>query len=467
MKGSLACRLEAFVRGEGAPLIDAIGDALDAPFAVIGPDGTLLAGRAPSDGPSALDVPIAHHEGDLGMVRVSAPAHRPLADAMARDLARRIDADDALDELTLRLGQCYDELNLLYRLARSRRPGQDLRRAARALLGETAELLDGRRVLLHLADRDRPVTHVALGADAVPSTDLDDLAHTPARLAALLTSIRDQAEDPSTVTDRVQGTVAPGLHHALVPVRRREKVAGFVGIIHRADEEPVPSGEFRLLECLAAQLSSVATTRDLRQELEDVLFNTVRSLVAAIDAKDPYTRGHSQRVYQTSVAIARHLGLSRPLLQTLTWSALLHDVGKIAIPFRILAKPTSLTPEEYEIVKTHPVRGCVVIEPIPQLRSVLPGIRHHHERWDGLGYPDGLAGHDIPLIARIIAVADTYDAMVTTRAYRTARTHEAAVEEIRISAGTQLDPDIVDAFLELVSEGVVTAPDVGPLKGAA
>ena len=233
-----------------------------------------------------------------------------------------------------------------------------------------------------------------------------------------------------------------------------------MGLLRTAAEPRPETGEVRLLEVLAGQLSGASTTRELFTEIKGVLFSTVKSLVAAIDAKDAYTKGHSHRVYAMSVRIGERFGLSEDVLQTLTWSALLHDVGKIAIPHRILCKPGRLTPEEFEIIKTHPERGCLVIQPIPQFRSLLPGIRHHHERFDGRGYPDGLAGRDIPLMARIIAVADTFDAMVSTRAYRDARPFDDAIREIRDSAGTQLDPDIAAAFLDLVERGEITAPEV-------
>jgi HD-GYP domain-containing protein (c-di-GMP phosphodiesterase class II) len=466
---ALAVRFAAFVEDVARVLLDPLGDALRAPLAVVDAQGTPLAGGLPSAEGPPHGAPVVLDGVELGRVRVGEATLIPLAESLAHDLARRFETELALDDLTDQLGQCYDELNLLYRLSRSRRPAADLGTTCRMLLAETASLLDSRRLLLHLPATGRAVTHFEPGPRATPSPSIESLARSPEDLTRLHRDLVAGIDEGGSVAERHQGRVdgaLPGVVHTIVPVRIRERVAGFVGVLHHEHEPAIQSGELRMLECLAAQVSSAATTGDLRRELEDVLFNTVKCLVAAIDAKDPYTKGHSQRVYQLAMSIAQRLGLSRPILQTLTWSALLHDVGKIAIPLRILAKPTKLTPEEYDIVKTHPVRGCLVLEPIPQLRSVLPGIRHHHERWDGLGYPDGLAGHDIPLIARIIAVADTYDAMVTTRAYRTARTHHAAVAEICDSAGTQLDPDIVDAFLELEAEGTV-APEVGPIPGAA
>jgi HD-GYP domain-containing protein (c-di-GMP phosphodiesterase class II) len=188
-----------------------------------------------------------------------------------------------------------------------------------------------------------------------------------------------------------------------------------------------------------------------------MLFHTVRGLVAAIDAKDEYTRGHSERVHHVSILIAKRLGLSAEEIRRVSWAAMLHDVGKIAIGRSILHKPGKLTDDEYETIKTHPVRGCRVLEPIPQLREILPGIRHHHERWDGRGYPDGLRGEEIPLTSRIIAIADTFDAIVSTRAYREARSLEFALEEIGRNAGIQFDAQIVPVFLALAAENAFAA----------
>jgi HD-GYP domain-containing protein (c-di-GMP phosphodiesterase class II) len=236
-------------------------------------------------------------------------------------------------------------------------------------------------------------------------------------------------------------------------VRTRAAVNGYVGVFRRGGAEPFETGELRLLECLSQELSHTAITRDLLRELQEMLFNTVRSLVAAIDAKDEYTRGHSERVFRVSVALGERLGLPPEQLQALSWAALLHDVGKIAIQRDILNKPARLSEEEYRTIQSHPARGCRVLEPIPQLRSVLPAIRHHHERFDGTGYPDGLAGEAIPRLSRIIAVADTYDAITSTRAYRQARTASFAREQITRGAGTQFDPQVARVFVEMLDAG--------------
>jgi HAMP domain-containing protein/HD superfamily phosphohydrolase YqeK len=182
------------------------------------------------------------------------------------------------------------------------------------------------------------------------------------------------------------------------------------------------------------------------EENQKLLLGTIRALAAAIDEKDPYTRGHSERVYRYSLAIARHLGMSRSDERNVMISALLHDVGKIGIEDAILRKPAALTDQEFQIMKRHPEKGAHIMEPLIQMKEIIGGIRNHHERWSGGGYPDNLKGEEIPLLARIIQVADSFDAMTTTRPYQRAMKFEAGVARIQELAGIVFDPVVVHAF---------------------
>jgi HD-GYP domain-containing protein (c-di-GMP phosphodiesterase class II) len=191
------------------------------------------------------------------------------------------------------------------------------------------------------------------------------------------------------------------------------------------------------------------TIEDLRvqKELNDQLFlSSIRSLAAAIDARDPYTRGHSERVTRYARTIARQLQLPPQAVRNVEIGALLHDVGKIGIEDRILRKPAALTPEEFEIMKAHPEKGGAIMEPIAHLRDATEIIIHHHERWDGQGYPSGLKGDEIPLGARIVNVADTFDAMTTNRPYQRAMTFSVAARKIGEFSGKACDPAVVRAF---------------------
>jgi putative nucleotidyltransferase with HDIG domain len=172
----------------------------------------------------------------------------------------------------------------------------------------------------------------------------------------------------------------------------------------------------------------------------------MESLSATVDARDSYTAGHSRRVQQLSLAIGRELDLSQAELDLLGHAALFHDIGKLAIPDAVLLKPASLTPEEWGLMQRHADEGARIIDRLGFLQDAVPAIRHHHERWDGTGYPDGLAGEEIPVGARIIHVADALDSMLTTRIYRAARTAPEAIEELRRGAGTQFCPRTVAAL---------------------
>jgi HD-GYP domain-containing protein (c-di-GMP phosphodiesterase class II) len=178
-------------------------------------------------------------------------------------------------------------------------------------------------------------------------------------------------------------------------------------------------------------------------------------LAGAVDEKDPYTRGHSDRVTKYSLLIAKEMGADEEFLEILRISAQLHDVGKIGIEDRILKKPGALTPEEFEIMKTHTTKGANILRPVPQLSAMLPGIELHHEALNGRGYPHGLKGEEIPLLARTIAVADTFDALTTNRPYQKAYDPIEALKIIQNLSGQRLDPSAVAALMAVYKRGEI------------
>jgi len=191
------------------------------------------------------------------------------------------------------------------------------------------------------------------------------------------------------------------------------------------------------------------------RENHELFMGTIRAMAQAIDAKDPYTRGHSMRVNRYSVILAKELGLSGTQLREIHVSSLMHDVGKIGINDAILQKPGKLTDEEFDIMKTHTVLGANIVAPIRQMKKILPGLRWHHERMNGQGYPDGLTGDKIPLMARIIAVADTFDAITTHRPYQKAMTFDEALKIMERLRSVALDAKIVDAFFSAYEKGLI------------
>jgi HD-GYP domain-containing protein (c-di-GMP phosphodiesterase class II) len=205
--------------------------------------------------------------------------------------------------------------------------------------------------------------------------------------------------------------------------------------------------------------SYIARLKQAAEENRELFLGSIRMLAAAIDEKDPYTRGHSDRVAKYSVMIGQQLGLSAQELDKLRISALLHDVGKIGVDDRVLKKPGALNAEEFQIMKQHPSKGANIMRPVAQLKDMLPGIELHHEHIDGKGYPYGLKGDEIPLMARIISVSDTLDAMTTNRPYQSAREIEDALQVIHKNAGSKFDPKVVEALEAVVQSGKLrTAP---------
>jgi HD-GYP domain-containing protein (c-di-GMP phosphodiesterase class II) len=192
------------------------------------------------------------------------------------------------------------------------------------------------------------------------------------------------------------------------------------------------------------------TLAESNRLLEESALEAVESLNATVDAKDPYTAGHSQRVRRIAVAIGEELGLEREQLDVLGFAGLFHDIGKIGVPDAILTKPARLTELELEIVKRHPGDGARIVGRLHPLQAAVPAILHHHERWDGAGYPHGLSGDAIPLEAAIVGLADAVDAMTTDRPYSSARTLSDAADEVVANRGTQFAPAVVDAFVALV-----------------
>ena len=200
---------------------------------------------------------------------------------------------------------------------------------------------------------------------------------------------------------------------------------------------------------------------DLKRAADEnkaLFMGSIQMLAGAVDEKDPYTRGHSDRVTRYSLMIAKEMGLDDDFLELLRVSAQLHDVGKIGIEDRILKKPGALTPEEFEIMKTHTTKGANILRPVPQLREMLPGIELHHEALNGRGYPYGLKGDEIPLLARVIAVADTFDALTTNRPYQKAFDTTETIRIIQNLSGQRLDPKAVVAMLAIFQRGDIRLP---------
>jgi len=234
-----------------------------------------------------------------------------------------------------------------------------------------------------------------------------------------------------------------------VPLTVRGKIIGVAEVLNKRGDSCFGKDDLELFRALGNQIAVAIENASLYRELDDLFLSSIKTIVEAIDAKDPYTRGHSAHVVSFSLAMAEALKMNKVDLKDLELSAILHDVGKIGIPDKILSKPGRLTKKEYILIKTHPRLGAEIIQPIAKLKRIIPNILHHHERYDGRGYPSGLKKDNIPFGARIICIADAFDAMTTDRPYRKRLTIEYAYQELEANRGTQFDPNLVPIFINI------------------
>lgn len=240
-----------------------------------------------------------------------------------------------------------------------------------------------------------------------------------------------------------------------VPVKVKGKVVGVLEAANKQGGENFDKEDLSLFTSLANQVATALDNARLYQELEEMFFQTAESLADAIEKRDPYTGGHTQRVTLYSLAIAKYLRLKHLEKEWLKIASVLHDIGKIGIEDQILRKPEQLSHEEFNAIKHHSTMGADIIEHIRPLKESVLGVKYHHEQVNGRGYPSGLRGEDIPIIAKIVAVADTYDAMTTDRPYRKAIEKGAVIEELKKCSGTQFDSEVVEAFIQAYQKGEI------------
>jgi HD-GYP domain-containing protein (c-di-GMP phosphodiesterase class II) len=268
---------------------------------------------------------------------------------------------------------------------------------------------------------------------------------------------------------QVPARSAPGAledHVLCAPLQARHAVLGVVWAEAPGDAEPPTVRHLAFLEAVGVQ-AGLAIDRDrLFNGLEEAYIGTIRSLVTALEIRDQYTRGHAERVTACALALGERMGLPPEELEALEIAGLLHDVGKVGMGEDLLHRATPLTPDDRVALQHHADWGGEIVRNIrhPSTARIESAVRHHHEHWDGTGYPDGLAGQAIPLTARLLAVADTWDAMTSTRPYRDAMEHAHARKQLVTASGTQLDPAVVEEFLEWLDAGAPAPTRRGPRR---
>jgi len=260
--------------------------------------------------------------------------------------------------------------------------------------------------------------------------------------------INDPEKDPRFFKGVDEKTEFKTRNIICVPVKVKERTIGVLEAINKKEGEDFNEEDLVFFTSLSDQVAIALDNARLYQELEEMFFQTAESLADAIEKRDPYTGGHTQRVTTYSLATAKYLSLKPEELKWLKISAVLHDIGKIGIDDQILRKTERLNSDEFSEIKRHVNIGAEIIDHVKQLRSIIPGVKYHHEMIDGTGYPEGLKGEKIPIIAKIVSVTDTFDAMTTDRPYRKALSKEMAINELRRCSGTQFDREVVEAFIK-------------------
>ncbi len=371
---------------------------------------------------------------------------------------------EEVDAYAGQISEDFEELTFLRNLANHlslTEVSQDVWQASQVIVPLLGNLVKAESLLLIAADPvnglPAPVDVGAVIVRSGASNVSDDTCR------ELVTIFREAALRRPIVRSRLDAklrtaSLASVHNFVLVPVSQREATLGWLLAINRRSPRPagdheVVAGQDDFGSVEASLLSSTATVVathahnvQLFREKEALLVAIVRSMVAAIDALDPYTSGHSERVALVARRLGEEMGLDGIDAERLYFTGLLHDVGKIGVSSNVLNKPARLSDDEFDAIKRHPDDGWAILHDLDQLRYVLPGVLHHHERYDGQGYPDGLRGEAIPRDARILAVADSFDAMTSNRPYRKGMPDEKVDTILRTGAGTQWDPDVVDAY---------------------
>lgn len=348
--------------------------------------------------------------------------------------------DQEMHELALQYDAAVDEVSLFHFLAQNLQLSRDTFELATSSLSRIRESLRCHGAAVWIAGDSGACQFHCDGK--VPFDELE--------LALLLTGFEEHSwPEPLVLNHSVELQYGQGLGLSsllVVPLQRCEQRAGWVVAINSMDDAGFGSVETGLLQSIAVSLSTHLQNAAVVAEQDELLLSFVRSLVSSLDAKDRYTRGHSERVAMIAKRLGIELGLSDQDVEDIYLAGLLHDVGKIGVDDAILRKPGRLTDEEFDEIKRHPSIGYQILGGIRSLQHILPGVRSHHEAFDGNGYPDGLAGYDIPTMARVLAVADSYDAMGSDRPYRNGMPLEKLEAILGDGRGTQWDADIVDAY---------------------
>jgi len=354
---------------------------------------------------------------------------------LAQNLLRQ---STEIESLASEVASCYEELSLLFDLGESVHRAIGLKERCRLLLEATAAVVGARKAYLVLVNgKDRPAQR-GNGLEVIASQGYE---------AALKCEYVQREAKLSLTKGQPE---LKGRSRLLVPLRVEERTIGVLGLGDKQDRKSFDSGDLKLLTTVASQVAVLVENARLYADLEALFLGVVQSLVRTIETRDPSTKGHSDRVKTYALEVGAELGLPDPEMRRLELASLLHDIGKIGYSDAIFTNPTmTLSKEHQQVVERHSQVSAKILSPLAGFGDIVPSIRWHHERYDGKGYPDGLRGEQIPLLARIVSVADSYDAMTSERSYRRTFTQAEALAELLGNSGGQFDPKVVEVFVRL------------------
>ncbi len=375
--------------------------------------------------------------------------------------------DGGAPELAL-LKRAQRHLSTLHRVSELLAGARDIAMLSEATLRGVLEVLSADRGAIVLRRHDAPGEAELLAARSKTQANVRFAVSRTLVADVIARGVSVFAHDASADVRFADGQSVIGQQVRsvmCVPLRTTDEVLGALYVDSQSGPGRFSEADLELLAAIGNQAGVAMHRVRLMGELERLLLDTIKAIAATIDARDGYTHRHSERVAALTGQLARELGLSERERETAELSALLHDVGKIAVPDSILNKPGTLTPQEFAEMQKHPVHGARILGNIQSatITAVLPGVQYHHERWDGTGYPEALKGEDIPFLGRLLGVADVYDAMTSVRAYRGAMPAEEAIGLIAQASGRHFDPAIAAALLRIYDRDELH-PDVLPTE---
>lgn len=376
---------------------------------------------------------------------------------MGEMLNDRLAHESRIDSLSSEIVNTYQELNLLYEMSEPLSSVLDKETICDIVLKRAVDIIGSKSSVVMLLDPDGEqltISASAGGAKDLKGTRIkvkDSIYESVVQDNAPL--VIEDAEKYPHLKDKIDpDSELAALPLICVPLSVKDEVAGLISMSTKLSGKTFTTEDTKLLCAMVSQMGMSLGNARLYEDLNTAFLSTVEALAAAVEAKDPYTHGHCRRVAEYSVSIAQEMGLPVGGIADLRLAGILHDVGKIGISESILKKAGRLNKEELMEIRSHPVKGAEIIEHIENMHDIATWIRYHHERCDGTGYPDGLKGEEIPVYSRILAVADAYDALTSSRSYNPRYPFDIPLVKLKIGAGLHFDAEIVDIFLELARE---------------